>query len=200
MQLNYKDMILGRLQWAAGPSSPPLIKQAVAIATTKDNCSPRWQLAIMVTVTAPFKSEPHLENKINEKNSSSLHVVTTISVFVLFLLAVYSRASYLSSERTPARHADRWGLLKSRLREPRGASWEGRGCGEPCWGRGRSGRGCCCSWDGVLRGDCCRWQPEARQGSSGPSARTRKGTGTSCTCVGGGRGGGELDLMLNSMC
>lgn len=89
--------------------------------------------------------------------------------------------SYLSSERALVRPVAHWGPLRSRLQELRGASWEVRGCGELCWERERSERGCCCSSDGVPHDDCCQWRPEAPQGSWGPSSRTHMGKGISCT-------------------
>lgn len=48
-------------------------------------------------------------------------------------------------------------------------------------GRGSSGTGCWCSWDGDPLCDCCRWLPAAHPESSGPSSHTRRGTDTSCT-------------------
>lgn len=92
--------------------------------------------------------------------------------------------SYLSSERVLVRPAGRWGPLRSLPPELKGASWEVRGCGELCWERERSGRGCCCSSDDDPHVGYCRWQPEAHLGSWGLSSRTHMGTGISCTLRG----------------
>lgn len=89
--------------------------------------------------------------------------------------------AYLSSERVLVRPAGHWGLPRSQPPELRGASWGVRGCGEPCWEKERSGRGCCCSSDDGPRVGCCQWQPVARPGSWGLSSRTHTGKGISCT-------------------
>lgn len=92
--------------------------------------------------------------------------------------------SYLSSERVLVRPAGHWGPLRSLPPELKGASWEVRGCGELCWERERSGRGCCCSSGDDPRVGYCRWRPEAHLGSWGLSSRIHMGTGISCTLRG----------------